>query len=104
MIDVSDGLLADLGHVARAGGVPIDLNTAALVPSAVVTAAAGVVGADPMNWVLRGGEDHALAATFPPSVAVPSPWRVIGRVGTGTAGVTVDGAPVNGGGGWDHFA
>lgn len=104
MIDVSDGLLADLGHVARAGGVPIDLDGAALAPSAVVAAAARVAGGDPVSWVLRGGEDHALAATFPPSVALPAAWRVIGRVGSGAPGVTLDGGAVDGDGGWDHFA
>ena len=65
MIDVSDGLLADLGHVATASGVGIDLETALIeVPSALrdVSAALGV---DPYTWILAGGDDHALVATFP---------------------------------------
>jgi thiamine-monophosphate kinase len=104
MIDTSDGLLADLGHIARASGVAIDLDPAALAPEPDLAEAAAVLGADPLEWVLRGGEDHALAATFPAGAAVPDGWRVIGRVGSGRTGVTLDGAPVDGSGGWDHFA
>jgi thiamine-monophosphate kinase len=80
MIDVSDGLLADLGHIAAASGVTIDLELAALeIPEAlrVVSVATGV---DPHTWVLTGGEDHALAATVPTSAQVPADWQVIGTV------------------------
>ena len=105
MIDVSDGLLSDLGHVAEASGAAIDLNAAALAPAALLReAAAALGGPDPMEWVLRGGEDHALAATFPTAAEPPAPWRPVGRVRTGAPGVTLDGAPVGGSGGWDHFA
>ena len=31
-----------------------------------------------MQWVLTGGEDHALVATFPPDAKLPAPWKVIG--------------------------
>jgi thiamine-monophosphate kinase len=64
------------------------------------------VGVDPVQWVLTGGEDHALVATFPAGTKLPARWRVIGDV-LGTAGgaprVTVDGAPWEKTGGWDHF-
>lgn len=91
MVDTSDGLLADLGHVARASRVAIDVRTESLeVPQRLVEVASAL-GANPRNWVLTGGEDQALVATFPPDVPVPDGWRVIGSVGEGE-GVTVDGA------------
>ncbi len=63
--------------------------------------AAEAVGADPWNWVLGGGEDHALVAAFPGPV--PQGWRVIGRVLDGPAAVVVDGAPWGGDTGWQSF-
>ncbi|MDA0637135.1 thiamine-phosphate kinase [Nonomuraea sp. MCN248] len=101
LIDVSDGLLQDLGHVARAGGVRIDLDPGAFAVPDAVAAAAAELGADPLDWVLTGGEDHALAAAFPAEVPLPDSWQVVGRVSEGE-GVHVRGrAP--GPGGWDHF-
>jgi thiamine-monophosphate kinase len=103
MIDVSDGLVADLRHVAEASGVGIDLSTAALAADHdALAAAAAAVDADPWSWVLAGGEDHALAACFagPP----PAGWRVIGRVLDGPARVLVDGEAWSGHAGWESFA
>jgi thiamine-monophosphate kinase len=103
MIDVSDGLIADLRHVAEASGVGIDLSTAALTADHdALTAAAAAVHADPWSWVLGGGEDHALVACFAGPAAAG--WRVIGRVLDGPARVLVDGAEWRGYAGWQSFA
>jgi thiamine-monophosphate kinase len=102
MTDVSDGLLADLGHVAQASGVGIDVLTAELADDRdAVADAANAVGADALAWVLGGGEDHALVATFPGSP--PDGWRVIGRVLGGPPRVLVDGAEWDGNPGWQSF-
>ncbi len=102
MIDVSDGLAADLRHVADASGVGIELSTAALAPDHdALSTAAAAVGEDPWSWVLGGGEDHALVACF--AGAAPSGWRVIGRVLDGPSRVLVDGAEWQGYAGWQSF-
>lgn len=101
MIDVSDGLLAEAGHLATGSGVAIDVTTAALDVPEQLQAVGAAVGADPLSFVLAGGEDHPLLATFPPG-SVPDDWRVIGSVAEG-AGVTVDGAPYDGPTGWTHY-
>lgn len=107
LIDVSDGLVADLAHIAESSGVALSIETARLpadrrlAEAAAAAAPAGGAGDTVRGWILAGGEDHALVATFPPSVRLPSPWRVIGRVAEG-AGVFVDGGEVRDGG-WDHF-
>jgi thiamine-monophosphate kinase len=103
MLDVSDGLLADAGHIAAASRVAIDLDRSAFeVPDAMADAARAL-GVDPYTWILTGGDDHALLATFPADAALPEGWRPIGRVGEGS-GVTVDGRRYDAGpAGWDHF-
>jgi thiamine-monophosphate kinase len=136
MIDVSDGLLADVGHVAAASSVNVNLaasglpvgtvlreaaarlslpapssrTTSAYSPAAPPAPAAATPGEDhpetamALEWVLTGGEDHSLVATFPPGTQLPGRWRVIGEVLPGAgAGVTVDGSPHDGPAGWQHF-
>jgi thiamine-monophosphate kinase len=102
MIDVSDGLLQDLGHIATASVVGIDIRTEAFAVPDQMRDAAAALGVDPFRWLLAGGDDHALAATFPAGTDLPEGWRAIGSVHDGT-GVTVDRKPWTGGTGWDHF-
>ncbi|MFI9845369.1 thiamine-phosphate kinase [Nonomuraea sp. NPDC051941] len=101
MLDVSDGLLQDLGHVAEASGVRIELDPRAFAVGEPVAVAAKELGVDPLEWVLTGGEDHALAAVFPAEVSLPPSWQVVGRVAEGE-GVLVHGREI-GRRGWDHF-
>ncbi|MDX2968012.1 thiamine-phosphate kinase [Kribbella solani] len=107
MCDVSDGLLSDLGHIAAASQVIIDIRTKALTVPEPLQAVAAATGVDALKFVLTGGEDHALVGTFEPA-DVPEGWTVIGSVAEGNeerpAGtVTVDGAPYAADTGHAHF-
>jgi thiamine-monophosphate kinase len=101
MIDVSDGLVADAEHLAEESGVAIDVRRDAFEIPEPLEAVAAATGADPISFILGGGEDHSLLATFP-SADVPDGWTVVGSVSEGS-GVTVDGAAYDGPTGWTHF-
>lgn len=78
MIDVSDGLLADLGHVAQASDVAIRLDSRKLAVPAELAAAAADLNVDAVTWLATGGDDHAFAATV--RGEVPPGTTVIGEV------------------------
>ncbi len=67
MTDVSDGLLADLGHIAAASGVGIDVDRRSSRRRSAKRSPRRPRPWVPIRgqWVLGGGEDHALVATFP---------------------------------------
>jgi thiamine-monophosphate kinase len=102
MIDVSDGLLADVGHLAEASGVGVDVSRGAFELAEPMRAVGSALGVDPMQFVLGGGDDHAIVATFPAGTSLPEGFHAIGSVSDG-AGVTVDGAEYDGPTGHDHF-
>lgn len=108
MLDISDGLLRDGARLARSSGVVLDLDPQALRQlSEGLEPASDLLNADPMEWVLAGGEDHGLLATFPPGVQVPPGFTAIGSVQalgeSESPGIKIAGHAADTGG-WDHFA
>ena len=106
MIDISDGLLAEARHLAESSGVGIDVRRDAFEVPEPLHAVGAALGADPIEFILGGGDDHALLATFADAGTVPEGWTVIGEVtASGSDGptVTVDGAAYDGPTGWTHF-
>jgi thiamine-monophosphate kinase len=101
MTDVSDGLVNDLGTIARASGVRIDLRSKSVPIPDKLAEVGAALNIDPMTWLLTGGDDYALVATFPRQVSLPPGWLDIGVVYDGE-GVRVDGRRWQHGG-HEHF-
>lgn len=116
LIDVSDGLGADLGHVCAASGVGARVRWSDLPVADGAADAACAAGAHPVDVVAGGGEDYALVAALPAAVAQQAaaaagategvPAAVVGEIVAGTRVVLVFG----GGGerdltrmGFDHY-
>jgi thiamine-monophosphate kinase len=95
LCDVSDGLVSDLGHIAAASGVRIEVD----LPALRALGAPGVSDDD----LLNGGEDHSLAFTIPAGLDAPGGAVMVGRVVAGAPRVLVDGFPAKSSG-YDHFA
>jgi thiamine-monophosphate kinase len=108
-LDISDGLLADCGHIAAASGVALQVELARLPLSAALKALHGLEGA--RRCALNGGDDYRLAFTLP-AVELPAlqaagwPLVVIGQVFAGQGVQLLDEqgqampVPV---GGYQHF-
>ncbi|MDH0302313.1 MULTISPECIES: thiamine-phosphate kinase [unclassified Pseudomonas] len=87
-LDVSDGLLADCGHIAKASGVALEVNLEQVPVSAALRA---LLGDEEARWTaLTGGDDYVLAFTVPQAAlaSLPGTVQVIGRVREGQ-GVTL---------------
>ena len=116
MMDCSDGLATDLGHICRESGVGARVPLELVPVAAAARDAARALGTDAREWALSGGEDYELLLTCDPAAAeglitglaeaTGTALTVIGRM-EGPAGelVFVDaaGAPVTVRAGFEHF-
>lgn len=81
MLDLSDGLARDAARIAKASEVTIQIDPMQLQGfEAVLEEAARAIEANPADWVIGGGEDHSLLATFPVGVTLPRAFKPIGVV------------------------
>ena len=109
MIDVSDGLLQDLDHIAAASNVAIDVSSGAFEVAEPLAAVGAALGVDPLRFILTGGDDYGLLATFPPGQELVGEWLEIGTVGEPASAddprpqVTVDGSSFDGPVGHQHW-
>ncbi|AKJ98123.1 thiamine-phosphate kinase [Pseudomonas fluorescens] len=92
-MDISDGLLADCGHIAQASAVAIEVERDRLPLSKALVAFLGMPGAT--DAALSGGDDYVLLFTLPPAglpalQAEGRPIHVIGRVAAGEGVTLVD--------------
>lgn len=107
-IDVSDGLLADLGHVLSASGVGamLDIERLPLAPGLVD--ALGEVAA--LDAALAGGDDYELLVSLAPSdfelarTELASIGLALTRIGHVQAGQGIEGIPTDARRGWQHFS
>jgi thiamine-monophosphate kinase len=103
MLDLSDGLSVDLMRICKASGVAIELSSKELQGfEAMLELPAIGLGLDPKTWVLHGGEDHALVATFAKDAVLPKAFKAIGVVSAGEANLYLDGVPLEAKG-WDSI-
>ena len=94
-LDISDGLLADCGHIARASGVALIVEADRLPQSPALDALLGAERA--LQLKLGAGDDYVLAFTLPAEhlPALMATWpalRVVGRVEAGSGVRVLDGS------------
>jgi thiamine-monophosphate kinase len=95
-VDVSDGLLADLGHLCEASGVGAVVRASDVPILPTHDALAKELGLDPRKLALTGGEDFELLFTAPLSLVASEVATRIGEITTGHEVIVTDddGAPI----------
>ena len=105
-LDVSDGLLGDLGHILAASGVGARIDMDALPRSAVLAAQPAALQRE---CLLAGGDDYELVFTAPAGVKLPGVGVALTRIGRieaepGLRVVDAQGVPIDHGlRSFDHF-
>ncbi len=82
-IDISDGCLQDLQHVCAASGVGAVIHGNDLPKAAGYEALCTMLGLDPLELALTGGEDYELLFTLPADTQVDVPATSIGEIAEG---------------------
>ena len=116
LIDLSDGLATDLGHITAESRVTARVELIRLPLASSAMAVAKALGLDPVRLAVAGGEDYELLFTAPPASigtlaaglwsATGTPVTVIGEIVAGSPGVEfrdVAGQVVDVGSGFEHF-
>ena len=90
MLDISDGLAKDAARIAKASNVKLTISKQALDGyCARLDDVATRLEVNALDWVLFGGEDHSLLATFSEGAAIPRAFKPIGKV-EASSGVYLD--------------